>query len=414
MGYLKTTLSGISWSVGQRWIVRVLTIIRLAILARILSPAQFGVFGVATIVLGFLETFTETSINFFLVQEKKEIDHYVNTAWIISLIRGLVIGLVILLFSEPISVFFHSEESLVVLRFMSLVPIIRGLINPSVAKLQKNLLFKNEFVYKSLLFTVESIVSILFSLVTKNATGLVWGMLASAVFEVSLSYILFRPRPILSWDKSAASEIFSRGKWITAAGIFNYFYQNADNLVVGRLLGETSLGVYSSAYKLSSAPVSEVSDVIARVTFPIYVKMSHDTSRLKDAFLKSSIAISLISFLMGLSINIFATPIVEIVLGRSWIAAVPILRILSVYGVAKSITNTIYPIFLATKRQNYITYINLASCLGLGFTIVPFVAKWGTSGAGYAAIIGALVAIPLSVYFAHETIKNLDSNKSPS
>jgi O-antigen/teichoic acid export membrane protein len=411
MGYLKTTLSGISWSVGQRWIVRGLTILRLAILARILSPAQFGVFGVATIVLGFLETFTETSINFFLVQEKKEIDHYINTAWIISIIRGLVIGLIILTFSGPISDFFHSDESLTVLRFMALVPIIRGFINPSVAKLQKNLLFKNEFIYKTLLFTVDSVVSILFSVITRNASGLVWGMLASAVFEVSLSYLLFRPKPAFLWNRNIAKEIISRGKWITAAGIFNYFYQNADNLVVGRLLGESSLGIYSSAYKLSSLPVSEVSDVIARVTFPVYVKISHDLSRLKSAFIKSSLVISLISVFMGLFIYIFAAPIVAIVLGSAWTEAIPVLRVLSVYGVTKSITNTIYPIFLATEKQNYITYINLASCLGLGLTILPFVSRWGIMGAGYAAIVGALVSVPPSIYFAHETIKNFKPNE---
>jgi O-antigen/teichoic acid export membrane protein len=407
MGYLKTAITGISWAVAQRWTVRGLTVIRLAVLARILSPAQFGVFSVATLVLGFLETFTETSINVFLVQEKAEVDHFINTAWIISLLRGILISLLIFFTAGPVSDFFRSPESFQILQLMALVPLIRGLINPSVAKLQKNLLFKNEFAYKSVLFFIDALVSISLSVITKSASGLVSGMLASAVLEVILSFYLFHPRPHFIWDKSAAAAIFSRGKWVTAAGIFNYFYQNADNLVVGRMLGEASLGIYGSAYKLSSLPVSEVSDVVSRVTFPVYVRISENSHRLKDAFLRSSLVICGFTATFGLLIYIFADPIVRIILGSNWLAAIPLLRILSVYGIVKSITNTIYPLFLATQHQEYVTHVNLASCLGLGITIIPFVSKWGMAGAGYAAIIGAFVSVPLALYFAGVIIKSL-------
>lgn len=412
MGYLRTTLTGVSWSVAQRWVVRGFAVVRLAVLARILTPAQFGVFSVATLVLGLLETLTETSINIFLVQEKEGIDHYVNTAWIISLVRGFLIGSLIWITAGLVSDFFSSPESKSVLQFMALVPIVRGLINPAVAKMQKNLLFKNEFAYKTALFSLDAIVSIMFSVITRSAVGLVWGMFASAVFEVILSFWLFTPRPKIKWNRLAAGEIVSRGKWITAAGIFNYLYQNADNLVVGRMLGEASLGIYSSAYKLSSLPVSEVSDVIARVTFPIYVKISTDPSRLKSAFIKSSLIISSLSFLLGTAIFLFADPVVKIVLGTGWTAAIPVLKVLSVYGVVKSLTNTIYPIFLATKKQNYVTYVNLASCLGLGLTIYPLVSGWGIMGAGYAAIVGSFVALPLSVYLAYATLSSLTKNQT--
>src|SRR3990170_5219376 len=140
MGYFKTAVSAISWSVTQRWLIRGLTFVRIAILARLLLPAQFGVFSIAALVLGLLEVFTETWINVFLIQEKGDIDSYINTAWVISILRGFFIGGTMALFSPLISKFFHSPDALTILLAMSVVPIVRGFINPSIAKLQKHLL----------------------------------------------------------------------------------------------------------------------------------------------------------------------------------------------------------------------------------------------------------------------------------
>ncbi len=404
MGYLKTTINAVYWSIAQRWVVRGLSFVRIAVLARILLPVQIGVFGIATLVLGFLEVFTETWINVFLVQEEGDIDHYINTAWVISILRGLFIGLLILVGAPFISNFFNSPRSLSVILLISLVPVIRGFINPSVAKLQKELQFKNEFKFKSVLFVVEAVFSIGLALITHQAISLVWGMLVCAIVEVVLSFIYFHPKPKFVIDRSLSSKILHRGKWVTAAGIFNYLYQNGDNLVVGKLLGEYSLGLYSNAYKISSLPISEVSDVIARVTFPVYVKISSDAKRLTRAFVKSSLIVSLVSVFMGLVLYVFAHPVVLIVLGSSWLEAVPALRVLALYGVAKSITNTFFPVFLATKRQDYITWISLASVLGLGITIIPLVNSLGIVGAGLAATFGAMLALPFSFYFVYRLL----------
>src|SRR3989339_1186077 len=126
MGYLKTIINAVYWSIAQRWVVRGLSFVRIAVLARILLPVQIGVFGIATLVLGFLEVFTETWINVFLVQEEGDIDHYINTAWVISILRGLFIGLLILVGAPFISNFFNSPRSLSVILLISLVPVIRG------------------------------------------------------------------------------------------------------------------------------------------------------------------------------------------------------------------------------------------------------------------------------------------------
>ena len=95
MGYTKDTMRGVGWVGGLRLITRIVSFARIAILARLLSPVQFGVFGIAMLVTALLEVLTETGINVILVQEKNDIKEYVDSAWIVSIIRGIIISIVI-------------------------------------------------------------------------------------------------------------------------------------------------------------------------------------------------------------------------------------------------------------------------------------------------------------------------------
>ena len=88
MGYLKDTIKGLSWMTALRAVTRGLAVVKIAILARILLPSQFGNYGIALLVLGFLEVLTETGINVFLIQEKDDPQKYLNSAWVVSIARG--------------------------------------------------------------------------------------------------------------------------------------------------------------------------------------------------------------------------------------------------------------------------------------------------------------------------------------
>ena len=110
MGYTKEAIKGISWVGAFRLSTRFITLLRTAILARILSPAQFGVFGIASLLLGLVEMLTETGINIFLVQEADDAHKYLNTAWMVSIMRGILISAVIILSAGLVSNFFNSPD----------------------------------------------------------------------------------------------------------------------------------------------------------------------------------------------------------------------------------------------------------------------------------------------------------------
>lgn len=407
MGYLKDTIKGVSWVGAFRFFTRIIAFIKTAVLARILIPAQFGLFGIASLVLAFLEILVETGINVFLIQEKENIDEYINTAWVVSIVRGIIISAVIFAVAKPISYFFNSPNSLNLLLLIAIVPFVRGFINPSLVKFQKELQFNKEFWFRSVIFLVDAAVAVILALVTKSAVSLIWGLIAGASLELILSFIFIKPVPKLAFEIDRVKRIISRGKWVTGAGIFQYLFRQGDDAVVGKILGESSLGIYQVAYKISSLPISEVADVIARVTFPVYSKISRDGKRLRDAFIKTTLVVSLLVVPFGLIIFFFSREIVLLILGNNWLDAVPVLKVLSVYGVIRAMINPALTVFLALKRQELITFVTFVSLLGLAVSIVPLVLKYGIVGAGISAIVGSFVSLPLVFYFSWKVLSEL-------
>jgi len=402
MGYYKQAFEGISWMGGLRVFTRSLALIKIAILARILLPAQFGIYGIATLALGFLEMLTETGINIFLIQQKEKIDDYIDSAWVVSIIRGFIIGLAIFILTPFIANYFRTPGAIQILYLVGLVPVIRGFINPACVKYQKNLEFNKQFKYDSVIFLVDTIFAVILGLITKSENSLVYAMIISTLVELVLSFVYFAPKPKFKFNKERSLEVINRGKWITGAGIANYLFQNLDDILVGRMLGTGSLGVYQQAYKISTLPVSEVGEIFNRVTFPIYVNIKNDTKRLRQAFLKTLLIICLLVIPFGIVVFKFPTQIVNFVLGSKWLSSVPVLQLLAIYGSLKAISNSFFSLFLGIDKQEVVTYITLISVICLIAILYPLIKIFGILGAGYATIIATIFSLPFLIYYFYK------------
>lgn len=384
---------------------RAFSFIKILVLARLLLPSEFGLFGVAMFILTFLEIVTETGVNVFLIQEKSNIDKYIDTAWVVSIVRGILISVLLVTISPYIAIFFKVPQARSILLLISLTPFIRGFINPSIIKLQKNLAFSKEFIYRVFIYGLDASVAIAVAFKTQSAMSLVYGLIAGALLEVVLSYFVIKPWPKFKFNKEKLKEVVSRGKWVSAAGFFNYAFENFDDAAVGRLLNAASLGIYQMAYKITSLPMTEISDVIQKVTFPIYTKISDDRSRLKSAYLKSIVVTALAVIPIGIVLFAYPETVVRMLLGEKWIAAIGVIKIMAFYGVARSLIEASYPLFLSLQKQKYVSVITLSSLLTLLVTIVPLVKRYNMAGAGISGVAGSIVAIPVTIFLLVKVLK---------
>jgi len=381
MNSIKNILRGISWIGLFRVVFRVISFVKIAILARLLTPFDFGIFAVASLVLALLEKITETGINVFLIQENKELEEYVNTAWVVSIIRGLMISLLMFFFARIIANFFHIKEAIYLLRLISIVPLLRGFINPAIIKFQKNLQFNKEFYLRSTLVFADLIVCLAVVFITGSVIGLVYGLITSTIFEIVFSFIFIVPRPHLFFDKQQAKTIIFRGKWVNFYGLTDYLFENLDNMVVGRILGTSYLGFYNMAYKISYLPISEVAQVFSTVSFPSYVKMNDNKKQVKDYLIKISLSVLMLTVPAMLALFFWPKQLIGIFLGEKWLEITPVLKILAIFGVLKGYIYSCYSLFLAVKRQNYVSIISFSGLLGLVLTIIPFTVRMGLVGA---------------------------------
>jgi O-antigen/teichoic acid export membrane protein len=308
--------------------------------------------------------------------------------------------------SPFIASFFNSPESKYIIFLIAVVPFIRGFINPAIVQFQKELEFNKEFWFRFTTFSANTVVAIVFGLLTKSASSLVWGLAGSAILEVLISFIFVSPRPKFALELGKARRVISRGKWITAAGLFEYLFSQGDDAVVGRLLDTGSLGLYSVAYKVSTLPVTEIGQVFNKVTFPVYTKILNDKKRLTRAFLKIFVSSSLFVVPFGLILFLFSKQVVLIMLGSQWVQADFIVKILALFGVSRALVKLSFPLFLAAKKQEYVTVVNLFSIVGLVLTIIPFIKNFGVQGAAWSSLVGVALSVPSAFYLVARVLKN--------
>jgi O-antigen/teichoic acid export membrane protein len=216
-----------------------------------------------------------------------------------------------------------------------------------------------------------------------------------AILESLMSHIFIKPKPKITYDTQQVKEMLKKGKWVTGSIIFSYLFEQGDDMFVGKLLNTTALGVYQAAYKLSTLPITEIAQVFNQVTFPIYSNFADDTKRLKRAFLRITLTIFLLILPVGFVLYFYATEVVVLVLGPKWLEVIPILKVLSVYGIVRALIVSMNPLFNSAKKQKYLATITLVNLIVMIFTIAPMILHFGVNGAGYSIILASFVSLPV-------------------
>jgi len=404
MGYFRQTVISVTWVSAFRIANRFLSIVRTVILARLLTPIQFGDFGIASLILALVEIFTETGINVFLVQQEDDdaVVHYLDTAWVISIFRGIIISIIVVLASFPVSQFFDNPASRTLILLMALVPLIRGFINPAEAKFQKQLKFNQEFYFRSLITIADAAVALTVAFIYRTPISLIAGLIAGAAVEAIASLAFIHPRPKFHYDPKQAKEIIGSGKWVTGAGIAAYFASKGVDISIGRLLSTASLGIYQMAYKFSLLFVDELVEMVNRVAFPVFVRIGGDRRRLQIAFLKMYAGFTaIVTILMG-CVALFAEPIVNILLGPNWTEATKYLRLLSFVGIAISFAVPTNPLFLAIKKQRYLSHVVGVQLIAFILALIPTISAPSLEKVILALLISIIASVPLRTFYAYK------------
>lgn len=407
MGYQKQAFWGLSWVGLFRAFLRGSAFIRTIILARILSPHDFGLFGIVAVFLGLLEMFTETGVNVILVQEDKTyLGRYLNTAFTVSIVRGILIFFVLLTSIPLVLNFYHQPALLPLMLVIAFVPLIRGFLNPAIAKFQQELTFNREFFFKAMVILVDTLTAIITASIYQSALGIVLGLLAGAIAELILSHLI-KPRPQLAFDWAQFRHLFSRGKWVTLSGISAYASAKIPDLSISKLLTPDSLGYYQMAYRFLVMPIDEIFEIFNRVTFPVYRRIAHDPARLWRAFYRNFLVIIALSGLSLSFIQFLFPRFVVPLLGLNWLPITSLSPPLLFLAVLIVLSAPVNPLYLAVKKQEYLTLTTITQFAAIALFIFPLTLNQGLSGAISAYIISLIFSLPIRWYLAYRCLFKL-------
>jgi len=384
MGYTNNAITGFSWQTLQKGLTAGVTIFKMYCLARLLDPTDFGLFSLTAIALGVTESLTETGINLTILQSKQPVNYFINTAWIVSIGRGVLISLIMLLLGVGMAEFFQNPDLTQLIAVAALIPIIKGFINPAIVSWHKDMAFLRESFYRFSLVIIEAIASIILAIILNSVWALIGGLLVAAVAEVIISFWVLELKPKFKYSVSCANQIFANAKWLTLATAFHYLNENIDNLLIGKLVGTFNLGIYQNAYGLSHKLNYEVTKSIHHGTIPIFTRIVDSTTRLRQAFTKSLVATSLIVLIGSAPLLLAPELIVTWLLGPKWLAVIPLVRILTLSGLIQSFSSIGYTLFLAKKSY---AIMNLHLVLSL-VLMTGLIWLWGSSQGMIGAING--------------------------
>jgi len=405
MGYTQKAVEGVGGNSFVKFALTVLTAIKIAILARILNPADFGLFALVAVAIGIIESVTETGINATIIQSEKSVAYFLDTAWVISIGRGLLISIMMMLLGLGMRWVYGSPQLFMLVGLASLIPFIKGFINPAVVTLQKDLRFYSDSLYRLLLTTVEVIATVLCGVLLRSVSAMVIGLIISAMFEVGLTFAMFQLRPRFVYLASRGQEIFYNMRGLNVVSVLGYLIENIDSLIVGKVIGTSGLGVYQNSYGLTHRMNLQLAKSVQHATFPVYAKIVNDRERVKKAFLKTLSSAMIGFFLISLPFFIAPGFSIHLLLGNKWNEAIPLVRPLLGAGLVQSIVSMAAALLIARKSYRWLNITMVINIIVMVPLLIVLGKQYGLSGAVYAVLISRCLALPAVLIGIWETLR---------
>ncbi|KJJ85221.1 export protein [Candidatus Omnitrophus magneticus] len=405
MSFKKEVIISGVWVFSLRTIQLFFSLASLIIISRFLTPKDIGTFGVVLLILSILEVFSGIGFEQAIIQKRFHKRKYCDTAWTIRIFRGFIISFILLTTAPFIADFFKLPQIILILRVICLTILFQNCSNINVILLQKELKFKQYFIYNSISLIIEGLITISGIIIFRNVWALVFGNIAGNFFKCIISFFIIKEKPRIYFNTAHAKQLFNFGRWVLWSNALTFLAIQFDSFFIGKVMGPISLGFYGLAGRIANLPVTEIGNVIGQVTFPAYSKLQKDISKMKAAYLKTLNFISFIACPVTCLIVILSHSFVILFLGERWLSTVPLIKILSIAAVLRCLAGTAAKVFYALGFPRLETKIQLLRLIILLLFIYPLSYKWGTNGIALAVLISVFLTAGMFFIILSKIIK---------
>jgi O-antigen/teichoic acid export membrane protein len=279
------------WTILEYGSGMALRVVSSLVLTRLLRPEYFGKITLLTTLIVGITLLSDIGLAPSVIQSSHGDDPvFLNTAWTIQLIRGVVLWLIALVISRPMALFYNDSQLKVLLPVLAFSMMISGFNSTNLLSLSRHMGVRRLFGIDGSAAVVSLVVTVIWAYYWPSVWAIVGGNLVSALYRLGLSHISsICPgiRNSLSWDKQSVNSIVHFGKWIMIGTAFFFFASQADRLILGKLIPYSLLGIYGIAYSLADIPKAVILSLGSRVAYPFISKMIHlPMSEFRSKFLR--------------------------------------------------------------------------------------------------------------------------------
>jgi len=377
---------------------RLITLVNIAVLARILGTDDFGLVAAGLAVLALLEAVSEGGVGASVVWRRQDPEKTAAVAMTISLISATLIGGAAFLAAPTIAEVFFDHRSAEIIRALSVCLILSGPSSVFIGILQRDLAFRKRVVPEVLKAITKTVIGIILALSGFGVWSLVYGHIAGMVVGVLALWWLSGWRPHLSLDRNAVADILPFGIQMTLVTILSVLSKNADYMLIGHFLDVATLGIYVLAFSLTDQIILGICWAASQALFPAYGAIQADLPALRRSYEDSLTGIAALTFPAAAGLAIVADPLVHVVYGDKWSQVVPVVQVLAIYAMVHSAAFNLGDLFKAVGRPWVLTWTNV-----LGLMLAPIVAfvstRWGIVGfaVGLTLLMAAISLLRLFI-----------------
>lgn len=330
MSNLKKLASGVGWGTVSVVTITLLQLVFMAVMARLLEPAHFGLVAIANVSLRFFSYFAQMGIAPALIQKPTLEDADVHAALVLSLGISSCFFLLAVGAAGMIERFFEMAGLSLIIQVLAISFIVVGISSVSSGLMRRKGAFKELAVIEIASYVCGyGLIGLTAAYYGAGVWALVAAFMTQTIVTATLSYALIRHPIGLSHTKEHRSHFLSYGGRYSIIGFIEFLSSNIDALIIGKLLGATSAGYYSRALLLANMPVQQPANVLTKVLFPIMSSMGSQHEKQSISLQLSVLLIGSYAFSAGAGIYLAAPGIVKVMLGDKWLEAIPILQILA-------------------------------------------------------------------------------------
>lgn len=333
---------------GTRIATNILNAGAIILLARLLTPEDFGIVAIASSVLSVVQSCTELSLGNALIQKDKVSKSHIDSAWTLALIRSLFLAGLFVLLSWPLSIAYANPDLVPVFIVSGLTGAIAGIQNPMMALVSKEMRFGPTALYQFSQKALSLVFAIALALTLHSYWAIIAGNALGVLGAAFISYLVLPYRPAISFKNTR--EIWGFSGWLFVKQLCETLNWRIDQIILGLFLPKAQLGIYAMADNLAVIPARETIHPVRQALFPGLANLTGDINRMTGAFLRAQASIAMITAPLGIGLALVAEPAVKIALGDQWLEAIPYVQIAAVLYSFGTFSVALQPVAMAMGR----------------------------------------------------------------